>query len=106
MIQKVKIESVARYETKEVNGEKVPYTYSKGKNVGKQFKRISITTDKTGSDKYYANEDPGSRYEGIAEGQSLLLNFTESMSADGGKKFLNFNFPTKEQLAAFALENA
>lgn len=103
MIQKVTITKVYKND-KNKAGEL--YVIRKGTNKDKNFVRIGIQTDKTGEDTYYNNALVTDKAMNIAEGQSLLLNLTETPKEDGSGNWYNFNFPTKEQLAAFALENA
>ena len=103
MIQKVTITEVYKNDTKK-DGTK--YVISKGTNAGKNFIRIGIKTDKTGDDVYYNNALETDKANNIAKDQSLLLNFTETKSADGTNVWKNFNFPTKEQLAEFAASMA
>lgn len=100
MIKKVTIKSVKFAESKFGTTEK--YTYKKGKNAGKNFQMVTIQTNETGDDYYSTPAMEGEKPLTIQEGQSLLLNFTETTSDDGQKVFKNFNFPTKDQLAEYA----
>lgn len=105
MIKKVTIKKVTKYDkpyTKEGEPEKPLYTYKKGKNVGKNFFMVTIQTNETGEDYYSTPASEKDKAMTIEEGQSLLLNFTETTSEDGTKVFKNFNFPTKDQLAEYA----
>lgn len=99
MIQKVTITELYKNETKK---DGTRYIISKGTNAGKNFTRIGIKTDKTGDDVYYNNALETDRAMKIEIGQSLLLSFTETPSADGANTWKNFNFPSKVQLAEYA----
>lgn len=103
MIKKVQIMKVFKNTTKKDGS---PYVISKGKNTGQNFTRIGIQTDAHGDDIYYNNALETDKAMTIAEGQSLLLNFTETPSEDGANIWKNFNFPTKQQLADFAASMA
>lgn len=103
MIKKVTITKVFKSD-KKTDG--TPRVYKSGKNANKPFTQIGIKTDKTGDNIYNTNAMAGDRAMNIEEGQSLLLNFTETPSEDGAKTWFNFNFPTKQQLAEFAEESA
>ena len=109
MIKKVTIKKVTKYDkpfTKEGEPEKPLYTYKKGTNAGKNFVMVTIQTEETGEDYYSTPAMATDKAMSVEVGQKLLLNLTESTSADGTKVFKNFNFPTKDQLAAFANEVA
>lgn len=101
MIKKVQITKVYRNE-KNKNNE--PYVIKNGEHAGTPFTRIGIKTDKTGEQVYYNNAKANDKAFSVAEGQSLLLNFTEEI--DGSNTWYNFNFPTKAQLAEFAEQSA
>ena len=108
-LRKVTISSVKKYDrpyAKEGEEQKPLYTYKKGKEIGKNFVMVTIQTEETGDDYYSTPASIGSKAAGIEVGQKVLLNFSETQSADGQKTFKNFNFPTKDQLAAFAAEMA
>lgn len=109
MIKKCTISKITKYDkpfSKEGEGEKPLYTYKKGTNAGKNFVMVTIQTEETGEDYYSTPAMATDKAMNIEVGQKLLLNLTETKSADGLKTFKNFNFPTKEQLAAFATEMA
>jgi hypothetical protein len=109
MIKKVTIKKVTKYDkpySPEGEAEKPLYTYKKGANMGKNFSMINIQTEETGDDYYSTPASGTDKAMSIEVGQKLLLNLTETKSADGTKTFKNFNFPTKEQLAQFATEMA
>ncbi len=103
MIKKVTINKVFKNDKKKDGS---PYVISKGQHAGQNFVRIGIQTDKTGEDTYYNNALATDKAMNIEVGQSLLLNFTETPSADGANVWKNFNFPTKDQLAEFAANAA
>lgn len=105
-IKKVKITKVYKNEAKQ---DGTPYQYktdSKYHKAGEAFTRIGIQTEQTGDETYYTNASGKDRAMNVEEGQVLLLDLTESASADGTTTFKNFGFPSKDKLAAFALENA
>lgn len=109
MIKKVTISNVTKYDkpyTKEGDEQKPLYVYKKGKNMGKNFMMVTIQANEMGDSYYSTPALLSDKAMNIEVGQSLLLNFTETTSVDGAKVFKNFNFPTKDQLAAFVLENA
>jgi hypothetical protein len=109
MIKKVTISKVTfrdRPFTKDGEPEKPLYTYSKGDNQGKNFVMVSIQTEETGDEYFSTPASEKDKARTIEVGQKLLLNFSETTSADGTKVFKNFNFPTKAQLAQFAIDNA
>lgn len=109
MIKKVTIKKVTKYDkpfSKQGEAEKPLYTYKKGTNIGKNFVMVTIQTDETGDDFYSTPASEGDKAMNVEVGQKILLNLTETKSADGLKTFKNFNFPTKEQLAQFATDNA
>src|SRR3990167_1342415 len=105
MIKKVKIKKVTKYDkpyTKEGEPEKPLYTYKKGTNAGKNFTMVTIQTEETGEDYYSTPAMATDKAMNVEVGQKILLNLTESTSADGTKVFKNFNFPTKDQLSEYA----
>jgi len=102
MIQKVKILKVYKNDTKK-DGTK--YVISKGTNAGKNFVRIGIQTDKTGEDTYYNNALATDKAMNLDVDQVVLLDLTETKSEDGSTTWKNFNFPSKDDLAKFALES-
>jgi len=106
MIKKVTVTKVKindRPYRKEQDGVDNPlYTFKKGKNIGKNFVMVSIQTDATGEEYYSTPSLPTEKPAKIKEGDSVLLNLTETQSEDGTKTFKNFNFPTKDQLVEFA----
>jgi len=109
MIKKVTINKITKYDrpySKEGEEQKPLYAYKKGSNVGKNFSMVTIQTDETGDDYYSTPAMSGDKVYNIEVGQKLLLNLTEKKSDDGTKVFKNFNFPTKDQLAAYAAEMA
>lgn len=100
MLKKVTIKSVGIKETKTVDGVEVKYVYSKGKNEGKNFVRVSIQTEETG-DLYWANNAfVDSKATKLKVGDVELLDLVERQ--DGDNTWRDFNFPTKEQLADYA----
>ncbi len=104
MIRKVTIKSVKKADSKFGSEEK--FTYKKGKNIGKNFSMITIQTEETGDDFYSTPAMSSDKAYNVEVGQKILLNLSETTSEDGQKTFKNFNFPTKDQLAQFALDNA
>lgn len=105
MIKKVTIKTVGIRDHKTVNGVDVPFTYKSGKNAGQPFVMVSIQTEEDGDTYFSTPAGEKDKARTVEVGQKLLLNFTET-EGDNGKVFHNFNFPTKAQLAQFAVENA
>lgn len=101
-VQKVTIKTVSIKDTKKVDGVDTKMTYKSGKNIGKEFVMVNIQTEQTGDEFYSTPAMSGDKAMNLAVGQTVLLNFSESQSADGSKTFKNFNFPTKDQLAEYA----
>ncbi len=102
MIKKVTITRVFK-STENKDG--VPYTYktdSKYHKEGDPFVRIGIQVEGEDGTTHYANVDPKSKIMSLAEGETLLVNFTTSTGKDGTGEFKNFNLPTKDQLVEFA----
>jgi len=97
MIKKVTITKVYKGTTKK---DGTPYVISTGTNAGKNFTRIGIQTDTHGEKTYYNNALSTDKAMTIEEGQALLLSFTETV--DGDNTWLNFNFPSKDQLSEYA----
>lgn len=98
MIKRVVITRVYKNEKKE-SGE--AYVYKSGKFAGKNFVRIGIQTDETGSDTYYCNALLDSREAQIEEGQNLIIKFEETPKDDGSGTWKNFKFPNKAELEVF-----
>jgi hypothetical protein len=101
MIQKVEIVKVFKNDTKK---DGTPYIIKNGQNAGQTFTRIGIQTNKTGENTYYNNAKAKDKAVNIEVGQILLLDLYEE-DAGEGKTWKNFKFPTKDELAAFALES-
>lgn len=109
MIKKVTITKITKYDrplSKDGEEPKPLYTYKKGKNIGKNFSMINIQTEETGDAYYSTPASSTDKAYKIEVGEKVLLNLTETTSEDGSKVFKNFNFPTKEQLAQFAVDMA
>lgn len=96
-IKKVTVTKVYKGTTKKDGS---PYMITKGQYAGQPFTRIGIQTEQTGDKTYYNNAKASDKAMTIAEGQSVLLNFTEQV--DGENTWYNWSFPTKEELAKFA----
>lgn len=100
MIKKVTIKKVKIAESKFGSTEK--YVYKNGVNAGKNFVMVTAQFEETGDNYYSTPSLPGGKPTQIKEGEVVILDLTETKSADGQKVFKNFSFPTKEQLAELA----
>jgi len=108
MIKKVTIKSVGIKTHKRVleNGveSEVAYMFKNGKYAGKNFVRVSIQTEETGDEYYASNAFPNSKATALEAGQKVILKLVER-TADDGKVWRDFMFPTQKELEEFALNN-
>lgn len=101
-VKKYTITSIKIKETKTVDGEEVKYVYSKGQNAGKNFVRVSITTEETGDTIWSANQFPDSKATKLSVGEKVLM-VLEERKGEGDNVWFDFKFPNKDELAAYAL---
>lgn len=95
MLRKVTIKTITSSDTKNDGS---PRVYASGPNEGKSYSMYKITTDEQPGEEFSTNAMAGSKVSRLSVGETAVLSFTETTSADGQKTFKNFSFPTKAQL--------